>query len=59
MLDAVIAIAKGGAGGVPALIENALAKSIPVLIGALAAILGIGGIADKVKKFFQSLAKPS
>lgn len=58
VLDAVIAIATGGTGGVPALIEAALAKSIPVLIGALAAILGIGGIADKVKKFFQSLAKP-
>jgi hypothetical protein len=58
VLDAVIAIAGGGSGGVPALIENALAKSVPVLIGALAAILGIGGIADKVKKFFQSLSKP-
>jgi hypothetical protein len=58
VLDAVIAITKGGAGGVPALIENALAKSVPVLIGALSAILGIGGIAEKVKKFFQSLSKP-
>ncbi|WP_285686742.1 hypothetical protein, partial [Actinoplanes sp. NBRC 103695] len=34
------------------------AKSIPVLIGALAAILGIGGIATKVKSFFQALSKP-
>jgi Skp family chaperone for outer membrane proteins len=58
VLDAVIAIAGGGTGGVPALIEKALAMSIPVLIGALAAILGIGGIAEKVKKFFQALAKP-
>jgi hypothetical protein len=58
VLDAVIAIAGGGAGGVPARIEAALAKSIPVLIGALAAILGIGGIAAKVKSFFQALSKP-
>ena len=58
VLDAVIAIAAGGTGGVPALIEGALAKSIPVLIGALAAILGIGGIANKVKSFFQALSKP-
>jgi hypothetical protein len=58
VLDALIAIAKGGTGGVPAMIENALAKSIPVLIGVLAAILGVGGIADKVKKFIQSLSKP-
>jgi hypothetical protein len=58
VLDAIIAIAGGGAGGVPALIENALSLSIPVLIGALAAILGIGGIANKVKSFFQTLSKP-
>ncbi|WP_092774536.1 phage tail protein [Actinokineospora terrae] len=58
VLDAVIAIAGGGAGGVPTLIEAALATSIPVLIGALAAILGISGIADKVKKIIQSLSKP-
>ena len=58
VLDAVIAIAGGGAGGIPALIEQALARSVPVLIGALAAILGIGGVADKVKKIVQALARP-
>lgn len=58
VLDAVIAIAKGGTGGVPALVESALAKSIPVLIGALAAILGVGGIAGKVRQIFQQLARP-
>lgn len=58
VLDAVISIAKGGSGGVGALIENALAKSVPVLIGFLAALLGVGGIADKVKKFFTALSKP-
>ena len=58
VLDAVIAIAKGGGGGVPALVEKALARSVPVLIGALAALLGIGGIANKVKEFIQSLSKP-
>ncbi|MCA1606264.1 MAG: hypothetical protein LC775_12510, partial [Acidobacteria bacterium] len=58
VLDAVIVIAGGGAGGVPGLIETALATAIPVLIGFLAALLGIGGLADKVKKFFQALSKP-
>ncbi|MGA4544036.1 hypothetical protein ACPA54_29015 [Uniformispora flossi] len=58
VLDAVIAIADGGGGGVPALVENALAKSIPVLIGVLAALLGVGGLADKVKKAIQSVSKP-
>ncbi|MFC9425809.1 HPC2 multi-domain protein [Streptomyces sp. NPDC056987] len=58
VLDAVIAIARGGSGGVPAMVERALARSIPVLIGVLAAILGIGGIAGKVRQIFQQLARP-
>ncbi|GAB3735722.1 hypothetical protein GCM10027598_62120 [Amycolatopsis oliviviridis] len=58
VLDAVLAIARGGTGGVPALVERALARAIPVLIGALAALLGIGGIAGKVKQIFQKIARP-
>ena len=58
VLDAVIAIARGAGGGAPALVERALARSIPVLIGFLAALLGISGIADKVKKIFQTLSRP-
>ncbi|HEX6354209.1 hypothetical protein [Actinophytocola sp.] len=58
VLDAVIAIARGGTGGVPALIERALVRAIPVLIGLLAALLGIGGIAGKVKQIFQKIARP-
>ncbi|PPK63708.1 hypothetical protein V5P93_002203 [Actinokineospora auranticolor] len=58
VLDAVIAIAKGGGGGVPGLVEKALARSIPLLIGMLAALLGVGGIAGKIKDVFQKLAKP-
>jgi hypothetical protein len=58
VLDAIVAIAGGGAGGVPALIENALAKSIPVLIGFLAALLGVGGIAEKVKEVIQAISRP-
>lgn len=58
VLDAIIAIAGGGTGGVPALIEKALARSVPVLIGVLAAVLGVGGIAQRVQKFFKGLAAP-
>ncbi|MBL1111560.1 hypothetical protein JK364_03905 [Streptomyces sp. 110] len=58
VLDSVIAIARGGSGGVPGLIERALARSIPVLLGVLAAILGVGGIAAKVKQIVQALSKP-
>ncbi|WP_052744393.1 hypothetical protein [Streptomyces odonnellii] len=58
VLDAVIAIAGGGQAGVPALIEGALAGSIPILIGFLAGLLGIGGLANKVKQVFTAVAKP-
>ncbi|MFE9065424.1 hypothetical protein [Streptomyces violaceusniger] len=58
VLDAVIAIARGGQGGVPGLIERALARSIPVLLGVLAAILGVGGIASRVKQIVQAMSKP-
>ncbi|WP_456206949.1 phage tail protein [Streptomyces sp. LZ34] len=58
VLDAVIAIARGGSGGVPGLIERALARSIPVLLGVLAAILGVGGIAARVKQIVQAMSKP-
>ncbi|WP_234024502.1 hypothetical protein [Streptomyces baarnensis] len=58
VLDAVIAIANGGQAGVPKLIEAALATSVPLLIGFLAALLGIGGLANKVKSIFQSVSRP-
>ena len=58
VLDAIIAIARGGTGGVPGMIERALAKAIPILLGFLAALLGLGGIAGKVKKIIQAITKP-
>ncbi|MEO4006958.1 hypothetical protein [Flavobacterium sp. CAU 1735] len=47
-MDSISAIASGKVGAVAKSIENALAKAIPVLIGLLASILGISGLADKV-----------
>ncbi|MFD8009283.1 hypothetical protein [Streptomyces sp. NPDC058955] len=58
VLDAVIEIANGGAAGVPKMVETALAASIPLLIGFLAALLGIGGLANKVKSVFQAVSRP-
>ncbi|GAA3354488.1 hypothetical protein GCM10017744_012720 [Streptomyces antimycoticus] len=58
VLDAVIAIANGGAAGVPKMVETALAASIPLLIGLLASLLGIGGLANKIKQVFQKVSRP-
>ncbi|MGY3057884.1 cell division protein FtsB [Streptomyces sp. TE3672] len=58
VLDAVIAIANGGSAGVPKMVETALAASVPLLIGFLASLLGIGSLANKVKSVFHAVAKP-
>ncbi|WP_326984352.1 hypothetical protein VUJ46_07415 [Chryseobacterium sp. MYb264] len=46
--DSIKAIASGNVGAVAKSIENALGRAVPVLIGFLASLLGIGGLADKV-----------
>ncbi|MBV6625824.1 MAG: DUF4157 domain-containing protein [Rivularia sp. (in: Bacteria)] len=50
VVDAVVKIASGAVGGAAKLVENALAKTVPVAIGFLASLLGIGGLAKKVEK---------
>ncbi|RZJ67148.1 MAG: hypothetical protein EOO47_25105, partial [Flavobacterium sp.] len=46
--DSIKAIASGNVGAVAKSIENALGRAVPVLIGFLASLLVIGGLADKV-----------
>ncbi|MFI6648144.1 hypothetical protein ACIBI8_11000 [Streptomyces sp. NPDC050529] len=58
VLDAVVAIANGGSAGVPKMVEAALAASVPLLIGFLASLLGIGSLANKVKSVFHAVARP-
>ena len=57
VIDAIAAIAKGALAGAAKLVENALAKSIPLIIGMLAALLGISGLAKKVQKIIQRIRK--
>ncbi|OVE55797.1 hypothetical protein [Chryseobacterium mucoviscidosis] len=38
-------------------IENALGRAVPVLIGFLASLLGIGGLADKILVVFCLIFK--
>ncbi|WEK71302.1 MAG: hypothetical protein P0Y62_07010 [Candidatus Chryseobacterium colombiense] len=46
--DSINAIASGNVGAVAKSIENALGRAIPVLIGFLASLLNLGGLADKI-----------
>ncbi|MBD2356004.1 hypothetical protein H6G41_15465 [Tolypothrix sp. FACHB-123] len=58
ILDAIGAIASGSIDQAIAGVENALAKSLPVVISFLASLLGLGGIAGKIQAIFRKLRKP-
>jgi 5-methylcytosine-specific restriction endonuclease McrA len=59
VLDSVEAIAAGGVGAVAGHIEKTLSRMLPVLIGFLASLLGLGGISGKIKKLLETLQKPT
>ena len=48
VVGSIGAIARGAIGGTAKLIEDALAKSLPILIGFLANLIGVGGVAEEV-----------
>jgi len=54
-IEAISAIASGSVQKVAGAIENALAKALPVVIGFLAALLGLGGLAGKVIGLIRKL----
>jgi hypothetical protein len=58
VIDSITAIAKGSISGAAAMVENALARAIPVVIGFLASLLGIGGISEKIKEVIETIRKP-
>src|SRR5262249_50639974 len=54
-VDGVAAVARGSIGGAAKLVEDALAKALPIVIGFLASLLGISGLTEKAQKFFLAL----
>ncbi|HET6954571.1 MAG TPA: hypothetical protein VFI47_29675, partial [Acidimicrobiales bacterium] len=58
VLDSIESIVGGGVGAVARHIENTLAKILPLLIGFLASLLGLGGIGEKIKEILQKVQKP-
>jgi hypothetical protein len=58
VLDSIEAIASGAIGGAAAAVENALAKAIPVVIGFLAGLLGLGGISEKIREIIKRIQAP-
>jgi hypothetical protein len=55
VIAAVKAIAVGQLSGVASLVENALVRSLPVMIGFLASLLGINGLATKVQTIVKKI----
>ena len=58
VIDGVVDIAKGNVSAVVAKIEDALCQMVPILIGFIASVLGIGGIGEKIRSIIQKLQKP-
>ncbi|HEU4421001.1 MAG TPA: hypothetical protein VFR67_00490, partial [Pilimelia sp.] len=58
ILDSIESIAGGGVGAVAGYIEKTLAKTLPVVLGFLASVLGLGGISDHIKKILQAIQRP-
>ncbi|MEM7338675.1 MAG: hypothetical protein AAF467_08510 [Actinomycetota bacterium] len=54
----VMAIAKGALGPAAQAVENALSQALPVVIGFLASLLGIGGLGQKVREVITAVRRP-
>jgi APOBEC-like N-terminal domain len=58
VLDSVADIVRGNVGAVVAKIEDVLGQMVPIIIGFLASVIGLGGIGQKIREIIQKLQKP-
>ncbi|HMF55932.1 MAG TPA: hypothetical protein VK619_06210, partial [Pyrinomonadaceae bacterium] len=58
IIDSIGAIAKGAIDVAAKFVESALAKAIPLIIGFLASLLGLGGISEKIKEIIAKIREP-
>ncbi|WP_461189959.1 phage tail protein [Arthrobacter sp. Z4-13] len=58
VVDSVGAIAKGSIGVAAKFVEEALAKAVPVAIGFLASLLGLGDISESIRKVINKAQAP-
>ncbi|MFV8753950.1 eCIS core domain-containing protein [Nannocystaceae bacterium ST9] len=56
--SSIVDIADGKLAAAAAWIETSMARAIPVLLGGLATLVGLDGIADKIKQVIADLRKP-
>ncbi|WP_111765071.1 hypothetical protein [Nakamurella deserti] len=58
VIDSVADIVRGNVGGVVTRINDVLGQMVPILIGFLASVIGLGGIGEKIRAIVQKLQKP-
>ncbi|MEH1969380.1 eCIS core domain-containing protein [Nostoc sp.] len=58
ILDAVALVASGAIDKAAQAVEDSLAKALPLAIGFLASVLGLGGISQKVQSIIQKMRQP-
>src|SRR4030095_7274555 len=58
VIDSVADVVRGNVGGVVNKINDVLGQMVPIIIGFLASVIGLGGIGAKVREIIQKLQKP-
>ena len=58
VIDSVADIVRGNVGAVVNKIEDVLGQMVPIIIGFLASVIGLGGIGAKIREIIQKLQKP-
>ena len=58
IIDSITEIAEGAISNAAAAVEKSLARAIPVMIGFLASLLGVGGIGEKIQEILETIRRP-
>ena len=58
VIDSVADIVKGNVSGVVNKINDVLGQMVPIIIGFLASLVGLGGIGQKIRAIVETLQKP-
>jgi hypothetical protein len=58
VIDSVAEVVKGNVGAVVNKINDVLGQMVPIIIGFLASLIGLGGIGQKIREIVTKLQKP-
>ncbi len=58
VIDSVADIVRGNISGVVNKINDVLGQMVPIIIGFLASVIGLGGIGQKIREIVEKLQKP-